>query len=58
VLLDDRPGRLEHPPGHRRRGRRDHPAQGRGRRPDGRRRRHPGRDGDAGRRGLGQEMGV
>ena len=28
VLLDDRQGRLEHPPGHRRRGRRDHPAQG------------------------------
>ena len=32
VLLDDRQGRLEHPPGHRRRDRRDHPAQGRGRR--------------------------
>jgi dihydrofolate reductase len=26
-------GRLEHPPGHRRRGHRDHPAQGRGWRP-------------------------
>jgi dihydrofolate reductase len=26
--------RLEHPPGHRRRGHRDHPAQGRGWRPD------------------------
>src|SRR5699024_4265823 len=27
VLLDDQRGRLEHPPGHRRRGRRDHPAE-------------------------------
>ena len=33
VLLDDQHGRLEHPPGHRRRGHRDHPAQGRGWRP-------------------------
>jgi hypothetical protein len=28
VLLGDGEGRLEHPPGHRRRGRGDHPAQG------------------------------
>src|SRR3954469_3355810 len=47
VLLDDQHGRLEHPPGHRRRGHRDHPAQDRGRRPHGHRRRHPRRSGHA-----------
>ena len=40
VLLDDRQGRLEHPPGHRRRRSRDHPTQGRGRRADEGRRRN------------------
>src|SRR3954451_21972987 len=43
VLLDDQHGRLEHPTGHRRRRHRDHPAQDRGRRSHGRRRRHPRR---------------
>jgi dihydrofolate reductase len=42
-------GRLEHPPGHRRRGHRDHPAQGRGWRPHGHRRRHTRRCSHAGR---------
>src|SRR4051812_1605359 len=49
VLLNDQHGRLEHPPGHRRRGHRDHPAQGRGRRPHGYRRRHTRRSDRAGR---------
>src|SRR3954469_8449950 len=49
VLLDDQRGRLERPPGHRRRGHRDHPAQDRGWRSHGRRRRHPRRGGHAGR---------
>ncbi|CAA9399393.1 MAG: Dihydrofolate reductase, partial [uncultured Nocardioides sp.] len=49
VLLDDQRGRLERPPGHRRRGHGDHPAQERGRRSSGHRRRHPRRGGHPGR---------
>ncbi|CAA9344016.1 MAG: Dihydrofolate reductase, partial [uncultured Nocardioidaceae bacterium] len=49
VLLHDHLRRLEHEPGHRRRGHRDHAAQGRGRRPDGHRRCHARRGGHAGR---------
>src|SRR5215212_2514967 len=45
--LDPRRGQRECAPGHRRRGGRDHPAEGRGWRPDGNRRRRPRRHGDA-----------
>src|SRR5215207_7792613 len=51
VLLDDRQGRLEHPPGHRRRCSGDHPTQGRRRRADEDRWRNARWGGHAGRAG-------
>src|SRR4029450_10510626 len=53
LFLDDQRGRLERPPGHRRRCHRDHPTQDSGRRSHGRRRRHPRRGGQGGRADRG-----